>query len=103
MNDEPQCVENEPRYKLYQEVYFYDSDSNKVLKSEVRGLYLGEILFKYFLKIKNIEDIFKFILETGTLKEMSESQIFPDFNSCKVAAHATYLQKIKDLLEQKDE
>ncbi len=93
MNDEPHSVENEPRFKLKQKIYLWDKKSEKIITRQISSIE----------KIAGITCYDLYSLKKGYRLQQRESQLFPDFNSCKVAAHATYLQKIKELLEQKDE
>lgn len=93
MNDEPQCVENEPRFKIKQKVWLFDKESEKIISREICSYQLIGGIYCYDL----------YLLGKGFRVRQREHQLFPDFHSCKIAAHATYLQKIKDLLEQKDE
>lgn len=92
MNDAPECVENAPRFKLNEIVYIY---------IEYTGIIKGNIITIAPYEHRTLYDIKS--KKNGEKYIMPESQIFPDFNSCKIAVHATYLQKIKELLEQKDD
>lgn len=95
MNDEPQCVENEPRFKLNQKVFYFEEAENSIKKAVIKGVFYNSSYVSYDIYWKNKQNWETF--------RCMECLLFPDFNSCKVAAHATYLQKIKELLEQKDD
>lgn len=93
MNDEPQSVENEPRFKVRQIVYIYDPFYSKITRRFIKGYQNTNFHgVRYDL----------YSADEGYRLAVPENQIFPDFASCEVAAHATYLQKIKELLEQKE-
>lgn len=94
MNEEPQCVENKPRFKVRQTVYIYDHFLSKITRRFIKGYQNSNFHGMLYDLYSNADE--------GCRLAFPENQIFPDFNSCKVAAHATYLQKIKELLEQKE-
>ena len=84
-----------PKYKLNQEVYYFEECENSIKRAVIKGVFYNSAYTSYDIFWKNKENWENF--------RVMENILYPDFESCKIAAHTIYLQKIKELLEKSHE